>query len=336
MSRKKIITITFLFFLTVLTVRPSQAIAPALPKLLDPAVLGTIVVAGGVIAGTTAHYAPAVYEAGQVACNNTGTFSRTLYEVKKFVLSSGEEYLVGRAENLALSVGSAESSVYKWISNNLSEILSIGSAFTSSIPVGGPLGTPAPSRASLQSDLPVGSVISISEYRYNALWHELASQSYQIATTWSELRYVCYSSPPPLGIPSYAQTVASTLASGQVWYFVSEGGPNCSGSHRLNYYAATGVKTTTLPETTFPPGVFDPVAFSDSIDAVPPAIIAAEVDKIITANPGAVTGAPPWSQADNDEAWRLVHSQSDDSRYSTVPPDNRHGKPACADKQGSS
>jgi len=342
MSRKKLTTITLLFFLTVFTVRPSQAIAPALPVLLNPAVLGAVVVAGGIIAGTAAHYAPATYEAGQVAVDSVGTFSRTLYQAEKFAVQSGAIYVVGRAYNAAFSLSSTASDIYQWVKNHLSDVPLINSALISSVSyspyfpsVGDTIYSPGG---------PLAKIMTMT----TGVYIEAILTSNGPASSQAD------------GDAKCRDWFANHMSSGDTWYvdpatqsnfsgwatthhnpplFVYN--PTWSGTYYVSYrHLACGLMKSSIiiggipNASSYPPGVFNPVAFQAAVSALSPSSVAAETDKIIAANPSAVTGVPPWSQADTDEGWRLAHLQSDDSRYSRVPTDNNHGSPGCTDGQG--
>ena len=312
-----------LFFLGLSTLRPAHAIAPALPALLNPAVLGAVVVAGGVIAGAAAHYAPAVYEAGQVACSSAGTFTRTLYQTEKFVLSSGVQYVAGRLENTAITLGDMGSPVYDWVANHAAAIPGIFNILQTSI-------SPDTTGHPAVNDVFDGSLVGFSGlYKITSV----VNGGYTTEHGVTDYEAWAASKTQVLGFPfiergsgwiklAYAKTTYNSV--NHFW--------NYKG--KICYYASTTNSPTVLPSRPYDKGIFAVGIAGALADPGQAPAIASEVDSIITANPGAVTGVPPWSQADNDEAWRLVHSQSDDSRYSTVPPDNSHGKPACADIQG--
>ena len=312
-------TILFaLGFFVLSTLRPAHAIAPVLPVLLNPAVLGAVVVAGGVIAGTVTHYAPAVYEAGQSAFSSLGSFSRTLYQAEKFAASSGVIYVAGRLESLTLPMASATSSLYAWISGHPSDVPHLASGLTAAT-------------TSLYPSLAAGQVGSYSGQHKKILSFGAVTS---IPFAWADPDTESYI----MNLPNYGYQhfMGGYLSSaGAYVYNIVDLGIQPDHHHAISYDYCYMTTTDTSDDVTPPASVvFSPNTYGAYLGALPGATVAPEIDKLIAANPGAVTGVPPWSPADTDEGWRLAHSQSDDSRYPNVPPDSNHGKPGCTGGQG--
>lgn len=273
--RKKVVVVVAVFMLLSI-VKPSVAFAPAL-ALLNPAVLGSVVVAGGVLAGAGAHYAPAVYSSGQSAVNSFGTFQRTLYQAQKFALSSGVEYVVGRAEELSATIGSAGSALYDWITGNSAEV---------------PILAGALSDASTTPEAVPGSVVETTT-GVVALLEQLAGYPAIQFTAYVENE--CNLAPTPSPWIQGPTTVSR-------WVQMPHPTPGF-------YFCATDIWT--YEATSFPPdaGVFDAVAFGTAVGALDQATVAPEIDKLIAGQPSAWSGSSPWTTTETNNALAIVNSE---------------------------
>lgn len=92
--KKIIAAITLLFFLAF---NPGHAHALVPLAVINPATVGVVVAAAGVLAAGTAYYAPAVYSAGQSAVNTAASTASTSLIATKAIAVGAESYLFGKA-----------------------------------------------------------------------------------------------------------------------------------------------------------------------------------------------------------------------------------------------
>lgn len=304
---KRVIALVVIFsFITL--IRPVRAFAPAV-VLLNPAVLGAVVVAGGVLAGTAAHYSPAVYEAGQAAIDTATTFTRTLYQVEKYALASGADYFVGRLETLALSLGAVGDQVYDWLANHPADVPLLNGALQDSIGAGGFFDAVDNTHPPTIS---TGGVVQ--PLYYSGIPPSLSATTISsvklkiIGTTWTFQNHGCL---PP---NTYAFATSQGSYGAKFYKFFRDAQP-CTGSYSTwDNFSSWSIETepTTLAPTVPPPSGFDPLVFQTNtqslIESNGPAI-ASEIDKIIAANPSAVNGPIPWTPTDTRDAQNIIENE---------------------------
>lgn len=302
--------------MTVFMSRPSNAFAPAI-ALLNPAVLGAVVVAGGVMAGAAAHYAPATYSAGQAAVDSLGTFSRTLYQAEKYALTSGAIYAVGRAYDAAFSLGAAGSAAWDWIADNASEVPNLF-ASQSAAAVRQYDTVPPYAVGQIVESKTLGIFMRLSQIsnmdgglaNLNAL-HTFAGYTLaNVAFTYPFFYNGSMSnnSAPAAGAISYVRTIVDPV------FYPAPTCPTNPGNLcvtakviDLEFRSQTGGVPTVWPT------VFSPSAFKNDFDtrlAANGSGVAGEIDKVIAANPGAVTGPPSWTSADSGSAQNLAAAEA--------------------------
>jgi len=287
--------------MTIFTARPSKALAPVAIALLNPAVLGSVVVAGGVLAGAAAHYAPAVYEAGQMAVDSLGNFSRTLYQAEKFAVTSGLQYVVGRLEQLQLSVGGAGSDVYEWIKRHPLDVPNLSSAFLKSFP---PIYSTPPASINSPPDLVTPGSVVPAEYNSYLSTPFTANRKVHITgSSWQTSVAGCVN---PLNAATLPHM--SIQGSWAIWIWAI-GPSDCNtGNVKIMQSSTLGHAETILPNTEFPLNPFQPDLFQRDLNGKDPALISPEVDKLLQAYPLAAVGAEPWTNGDESLAGKIAQS----------------------------
>lgn len=282
-------TSILLIFLVLGFAKPSKAVAPAL-ALLNPAVLGSVVVAGGVMSGAAAHYAPAVYEAGQSAVDQAAKFHRTLYQAQKFVLSSGVEYFVGRAEEITAELGNAGSVLYDWVVSNPLVAPLLNSAIEDSLIPGDPVLDPGTTILN-DTDIgggQIGSVQLLGPF-------DIPHYGY-LSTTEGNCQGV--------STPQWFNPVFGNYSKARIWYQESSVYPGQWECWYQDYNVAVNPDNLPVDNNS----IFDPTAFADSISSLPAQDVASEIDSMIAANPLAFSGSPSWSTSETTNAVNLVQS----------------------------
>ncbi len=291
---KKFVAVLLLCAL-VLLARPSEALAPL--AILNPATLGVVVVAGGVISGTMLHYAPAIYEAGHMAIDNAAKITRTLYQVEKFTVSSGAQYLIGRAEQVTIDLMNFGNGALQWIKDHASDF----PLFKSAVDAASSTGVPPPVAGDINSGIQPGDVVTVIQ---------VSSNQYQEKIDAGYLTLLRSSQPASYGVTACADW--SIRRTGQYFtdksnyflYRIDLGKTDCPGNYtRLGNFQFLSYPTN-LPPTYIP--TFVAAELDDQLVLDNQADVVEEVDKIIQALPSAVKDSPPWTAGDTAVALDMI------------------------------
>ena len=264
-----------------LVARPSHAFGPTL-FALNPATLGVMVAAGGVLAAGAALYAPAVHDAADLVVSQSGSIARKLWAVNTmidFVETATGQYLYGKA-------------VTAWA--RVQDMID----YVRSLPDQFPIFNSAIDAASQpqgSSVVQTGAVVYVPDVGWRVLGdHKSGVDRYCVSATslpgWNG--YV-------VGGPW--DYIAYFSGTGAVGFMALVGDPGTSGCFAGDVPVDVDVWYSSA---TSPPvgGEFDPAAFADNLDTADPAV-AAEIDALIQQRPDF------WVVSDGDV---LTISQSND------------------------
>lgn len=244
---------------------PNQARAAVPLALLAPAALGAAVL----VAGGGTYYAPAVYQAGQVAADTLGSIGRKLYYTNNTINALAGGLVYGKLADAAIAVENVIGHIQQFAAN---------------------LPYLAQSLAASWDDPPyVSGTVVTAQYGTRAGQKLILTNNGSVYSANS-----CYS---PSGLYGYD--------TGGSWFW----GTNASFAYLYKYKYESGSNscyaidlftsaTTANPLT---PGAFNPATFQTQLTsaiAVHGPDVANEVDSIIANNPGLVTLSPGLTSAE--------------------------------------
>ena len=275
-----------------LGLRPARAFFPVLAlAALDPATLGAVVVGAGVISATAGHYAPAIANAADTVVSTGAVVTQTMYQVEKFAYGTANNIFVGGAEKLALSFTDPTAAANMWATANSTAVPNIAAAL--SVPQ---FAYMAKNFVTATTPPPVipGDIIGVP-YITSSM-----STGASLLTQIHNQKITALKS----GYPQVGSCAGNSWPSGS-WALNGSGSDISfiddlsgttqvcpTGTRPVVEYRYTSTYDSADPATAYPPGVFDPAAATAKLASVPPTTLAAELEKVIAANPASVTGAP--------------------------------------------
>jgi len=269
------VSITLFFFVTVFI--PGQA--KANPLALVPIALIGAALTGSALAGGS-YYAPAVYDAAQLAASSVGNVARQVYYGQQFLNSVAGNYFWGKAVSLVAHVGD----FFDYLQGIAASIPSLWQQIMGGVTEDIPYTDPSI----------VGSTVAFPWYSSvssNPCATYDSTPPVRKIVSLGTPYYVCTSSSNP---PSYTSCLPAFVLMGTIYtsqQIAASGSGGCSESS-IPILSQRYTVTTTSDSVTEFPTVFNPQTFAKNF--IPSQGVTADIDKLAnddSAPPGLITPA---------------------------------------------